>query len=133
MSHRVPVTDPRLSWIPPLEDQPVRRSHKRKATPWTASRSASTAGTTLDQPTEADVKRELALLRQDKAQYEAILETRRRVEVVIKGVNDRIRHNQIKAANRRLREAMANYRHKPAQAVPGDLEARREPLLPTAT
>ena len=55
------------------------------------------------------------------------------VEVVIKGVNDRIRHNEIRAANRQLLEEMANYRHKPAQAVPGDVQARRGPFLPTVT
>lgn len=133
MSRRVPVTDPRLSWIPPLEDQPpIRRSHKRKPTPWTASRTASTAGDSLDRPTRADVKREWALLREEKANYERTLELKKRVERWAKGVHDWARHGEIKAANRRLREEMASYRHKPAEAVSGEIGASPGPSLPAA-
>jgi hypothetical protein len=118
-----PITDPRISWIPMLEDDDGSRpSHKRKPTPWTASRSNDRPDIS-GLPTKADIKEGLKRLREAEAQYKRILETAKRVAAIFQRYNTRKRHSQIKAANQRLREEMKAYRHNGAGAVPDKPES----------
>jgi hypothetical protein len=124
MPRNTPITDPRLSWIPPLEDQPKRRSRKRKGAPWTASRSPAQPS---DEPTEADVQRELELMWAAEADCERMLELEKRVKAWLKRVQVGVMRDELKTANRRMREEMANYRHPPHVAGPDGAEAAPPP------
>jgi hypothetical protein len=132
MSRITQKTDPRLSWIP-LEDQPKRRrTPKRKGAPWTASRSASTAPQPPDEPTEADVKREWDLLWEAKAEYERNEAMLKQAKKIIKRLMGGAMRDELKAANRRLREEMANYRHQPLVVAPDGTGATTPPLQPAS-
>ncbi|WP_447603950.1 hypothetical protein [Nitrospira sp. Nam80] len=45
---------------------------------------------------------------------------KKRMEALLKRINSRIRRNEIKAANQRLREEIKAYRHKTDEAVSGN-------------
>jgi hypothetical protein len=128
MSRNTPIIDQRLSWIPPLEDQQKRRSRKQKGAPWTAFRFASTGAQPPAEPTEADVKREWDLLWEAKAEYERNEAMLKQAKKIIKRLTDGVMRDELKAANRRLREEMANYRHPPLVVVPEGAAATMPPL-----